>query len=137
MRAYATHPSSEKHIFHVRNLHTGHLAKAFALRETPSGLGTKNKSKSKTRDTGRPKLRNSAKSSNPNTVAGSTNKGASRGVRGPVLGNNDAATAENRMREAVRAQGRLTKQGGVAASSGTSEFQLPNASALEVLVGRK
>ncbi|KAJ1814475.1 ATP-dependent RNA helicase dbp7 [Coemansia sp. RSA 2598] len=36
IRAYATHSSAEKHIFHVRFLHFGHLAKAFALRETPN-----------------------------------------------------------------------------------------------------
>ncbi|KAG1811900.1 uncharacterized protein BJ212DRAFT_1244991, partial [Suillus subaureus] len=37
MRAYATHPSNEKHVFHVRHLliHIGHLAKAFVLREAP------------------------------------------------------------------------------------------------------
>jgi ATP-dependent RNA helicase DDX31/DBP7 len=39
VRAYATHPSNEKHIFHVRNLHLGHLAKSFGLREAPSGMG--------------------------------------------------------------------------------------------------
>ncbi|KZO93101.1 DEAD-domain-containing protein, partial [Calocera viscosa TUFC12733] len=38
IRAYATHPSEEKHLFHVRNLHLGHLAKAFALREAPSTM---------------------------------------------------------------------------------------------------
>ncbi|KAG1847929.1 P-loop containing nucleoside triphosphate hydrolase protein [Suillus subluteus] len=37
-RAYATHPSNEKHIFHVRHLHIGHLAKAFALREAPNTI---------------------------------------------------------------------------------------------------
>ncbi|KAJ2162572.1 ATP-dependent RNA helicase dbp7 [Coemansia sp. RSA 552] len=36
MRAYATHTASERHIFHIRFLHFGHLAKAFALRETPN-----------------------------------------------------------------------------------------------------
>ncbi|WFD27392.1 RNA helicase [Malassezia nana] len=35
IRAYATHPASEKELFHVNHLHLGHLAKAFALRETP------------------------------------------------------------------------------------------------------
>jgi len=39
VRAYATHPSDEKHLFHVRNLHLGHLAKSFALREAPSNMG--------------------------------------------------------------------------------------------------
>ncbi|KAJ1842485.1 ATP-dependent RNA helicase dbp7, partial [Coemansia sp. RSA 2703] len=36
IRAYATHGAPEKRIFHVRFLHFGHLAKAFALRETPA-----------------------------------------------------------------------------------------------------
>ncbi|KAJ2602616.1 ATP-dependent RNA helicase dbp7 [Coemansia sp. RSA 1286] len=36
IRAYATHSTAEKNIFHVRFLHFGHLAKAFALRETPN-----------------------------------------------------------------------------------------------------
>jgi len=35
IRAYATHPASEKDLFHVNHLHLGHLAKAFALREAP------------------------------------------------------------------------------------------------------
>ena len=39
IRAYATHPSDEKRFFHVKNLHLGHLAKAFGLREAPAGLG--------------------------------------------------------------------------------------------------
>lgn len=36
VRAYATHPASERAIFNVRQLHLGHLAKAFALREAPN-----------------------------------------------------------------------------------------------------
>jgi ATP-dependent RNA helicase DDX31/DBP7 len=39
IRAYATHPSEEKQFFHVKNLHLGHLAKAFGLREAPAGIG--------------------------------------------------------------------------------------------------
>ncbi|KAG1466109.1 hypothetical protein G6F46_001852 [Rhizopus delemar] len=46
-RAYATHPASEKHIFHVKRLHLGHLAKSFALREAPSNIHEKGK---KTKD---------------------------------------------------------------------------------------
>ncbi|KAE8269917.1 hypothetical protein A4X09_0g2432 [Tilletia walkeri] len=38
IRAYATHPAAEKHIFHTRFLHLGHLAKAFALREAPTAI---------------------------------------------------------------------------------------------------
>ena len=39
VRAYATHPSDEKQFFHVKNLHLGHMAKAFGLREAPAGIG--------------------------------------------------------------------------------------------------
>ncbi|XP_071820778.1 ATP-dependent DNA helicase DDX31-like isoform X1 [Apostichopus japonicus] len=36
IRAYATYPSSLKHIFHIKKLHLGHVAKSFGLREAPS-----------------------------------------------------------------------------------------------------
>lgn len=39
IRAYATHLSQERDCFNVKALHLGHLAKAFALRETPKKLG--------------------------------------------------------------------------------------------------
>ena len=35
IRSYATHSKETKHIFHVRSLHFGHVAKSFALREQP------------------------------------------------------------------------------------------------------
>ncbi|XP_078366831.1 ATP-dependent DNA helicase DDX31-like isoform X2 [Oculina patagonica] len=38
VRAYATYPSSLKHIFHIKNLHLGHVAKSFALREAPKEM---------------------------------------------------------------------------------------------------
>ena len=38
VRAYATYPSNLKHIFHIKNLHLGHLAKSFALREAPKEM---------------------------------------------------------------------------------------------------
>ncbi|XP_061189421.1 probable ATP-dependent RNA helicase DDX31 [Saccostrea echinata] len=41
VRAYATYPSSLKTIFHVRNLHLGHLAKSFGLRDAPSNINEK------------------------------------------------------------------------------------------------
>ncbi|XP_070582015.1 ATP-dependent DNA helicase DDX31-like [Ptychodera flava] len=39
IRAYATYPSTFKHIFHIKLLHLGHVAKSFALRETPMAVG--------------------------------------------------------------------------------------------------
>lgn len=38
VRAYSTYPSSLKHIFHIKKIHLGHLAKSFALREAPSTI---------------------------------------------------------------------------------------------------
>ncbi|CCO28991.1 hypothetical protein BN14_02993 [Rhizoctonia solani AG-1 IB] len=57
MRAYATHPADEKHMFHVRNLHLGHLAKAFALRDAPGAVSkpkAKSKSNSKAKSKSKP-----------------------------------------------------------------------------------
>lgn len=46
-RAYATHPSSEKEIFHIKRLHLGHLAAAFGLDREPKKMldGSKNQGK--------------------------------------------------------------------------------------------
>lgn len=38
VRAYATHSGDSKGVFQVQLLHLGHVAKSFALRESPSGL---------------------------------------------------------------------------------------------------
>lgn len=38
IRAYATYPADLKRIFHVKNLHLGHVAKSFALAETPKKI---------------------------------------------------------------------------------------------------
>ncbi|XP_043844752.1 probable ATP-dependent RNA helicase DDX31 isoform X2 [Dromiciops gliroides] len=54
IRAYATYPKDLKHIFHVRSLHLGHVAKSFGLRDAPQNLsassGSKRKSKLKRPD---------------------------------------------------------------------------------------
>lgn len=39
IRAYATHPSFLKHVFHIKSLHLGHMAAAFGLREAPTRIG--------------------------------------------------------------------------------------------------
>ncbi|KAI9375801.1 P-loop containing nucleoside triphosphate hydrolase protein [Aspergillus egyptiacus] len=38
IRAYATHVANERHIFNIKELHLGHLAKAFALRDRPGKI---------------------------------------------------------------------------------------------------
>ncbi|KIP10944.1 hypothetical protein PHLGIDRAFT_33662 [Phlebiopsis gigantea 11061_1 CR5-6] len=122
IRAYATHPSDEKHLFHVRNLHLGHLAKAFALREAPSavkGAGAKGKSKA-------------SKGRAPSKATGRPKSKADRAGGG--ADNFDVGDAEKRMEQVVRAQGRLTRKGGKMVSSGTGEFQIAGGDALERLV---
>lgn len=39
LRSYATHTKTTKHIFHIKNLHLGHLSRNFALRDPPSTFG--------------------------------------------------------------------------------------------------
>lgn len=49
--AYTTYPRNLKHIFHVKSLHLGHVAKSFGLRDAPQNLtalpaaGSKKKTK--------------------------------------------------------------------------------------------
>lgn len=40
VRAYATHSGDLKQVFHVRNLHLGHIAFSFCLREPPRMVGS-------------------------------------------------------------------------------------------------
>jgi ATP-dependent RNA helicase DDX31/DBP7 len=131
VRAYATHPSDEKHIFHIRHLHLGHLAKAFALREAPTTVNTK-KGLSSTKS-----IRKSTKtqvvhaSEVAKTVSAEAKKG---GKRERDWDADHDKVAERRMKEAVRSQGRLLKKGGKMMNSGTSEFQLASGDTLERLV---
>jgi ATP-dependent RNA helicase DDX31/DBP7 len=116
LRAYATHPSDEKHIFHIRHLHLGHLAKSFALREAPSTVSGRGKGR------GAVGTRRQTQRRRPRE----------RGDESDA----DEPVAERRMRAAVRSQGRLVKKGGAMASSGLSEFQVASGEALERLVNK-
>lgn len=125
MRAYATHPSDEKHIFHVRHLHIGHLAKSFALRDAPRAItGHSSRSvKSKTISKGK------GKKSRP-----TASTRVSKGVREKDWDEEHDKVAESRMREAVRTQGRLSKRKGVLMSyGGMDEFQVASGDVLEKL----
>lgn len=109
LRAYATHPADEKHIFHVKNLHIGHLAKAFALRDAPTNMhSAKAKAKAHKRLPGR-RLED---------------------------GGEGSSKVEQKMKEVVRAQGRLTKKAGQSASAGVGEYQIADIKSLERMVAR-
>jgi len=109
MRAYATHPADEKHIFHVKNLHTGHLAKAFALRDAPSNMHS---AKAKT------KVHKRLRGRRPEDDSSSE----------------DTSKVEQKMKAVVRAQGRLTKKAGQLASAGIGEYQIADIKSLEKMV---
>jgi len=117
MRAYSTHPTDEKHMFHVRNLHIGHLAKAFALREAPKTI-TEGGKKSKATKPKAPKSTRTASGQKPRGMGVSERTG----------------DVEKRMTEAVRARGRMSKRGGKMISRGTDEFQIASGASLEKLV---
>ena len=125
MRAYATHPSDEKHIFHVRHLHIGHLAKSFALREAPKAITGRSSHSAKNKSVFVGKGRKSKST---------TSTRVSKGVREKDWSEEDDKDAESRMREAVRAQGRLSKKKGVLMSyGGMGEFQVASGDVLEKL----
>lgn len=111
MRAYSTHPSNEKHIFHIKQLHLGHLAKAFALREAPNAVTNANNNKSKSKTNSRKTKRTNDKETYSNN-------------------------AEERMSAVVRQQGRLTKKDGAFVAADASEFQIATTNALETLARR-
>ncbi|TEB37290.1 DEAD-domain-containing protein [Coprinellus micaceus] len=137
MRAYATHPSNEKHMFHIRHLHLGHLAKSFALREAPTKVNAASNSKSKSsKSTGSSKWAEVKARSESNKVnrAKAGKKGKQTNYDSDVDSDMDLAENEKRMKAVVRAQGRLSRKGGVMARTDTSEFQIMGTDYLEKLV---
>ena len=126
MRAYATHPSSEKHIFHIRNLHMGHLAKAFALRDAPNSVKAAKIFKPTKQTHHSPKKQRSTKVKGEGKPAGPIKE----------WDRDHSGDAEKRMQAIVRAQGRLTKKGGFMVSTGASQFQVPGGADLERLINR-
>jgi ATP-dependent RNA helicase DDX31/DBP7 len=113
-------------MFHVRHLHIGHLAKAFALREAPKKItegGKKNNSSRVSKVSKEPHRK-----TNKPTSASGNQKSRAWDI------SERTGDAENRMTEVVRAQGRMTKKGGKMISSGTNEFQIASGAALEKLV---
>lgn len=112
-------------MFHIRHLHLGHLAKAFALREAPTALKSNKGPRAKAGQNARASsVTSDRKSRKKHTRAAHDSEGEQ-----------DVADAEKRMEKVVRAQGRLTKKGGKMISSGADEFQLAGGYDLEKHVG--
>nr|ODN89506.1 ATP-dependent RNA helicase DBP7 [Cryptococcus depauperatus CBS 7841] len=142
VRAYSTHPLEEKRFFHIKSLHLGHLAKAFALREAPAKLasaivGGKSQT-TKTNFT-------SSVTVLPGKRKRETDPDDDEAAKGgkELTARNET---ERRMYEAVRKQGRTLKSGGkLGVFSGKAdkdtgaggEFHVVNHRELEKLISKK
>lgn len=128
VRAYATHPSNEKHFFHVKNLHLGHMAKAFGLREAPAGIGGGAGKQSKAQQ--QQSQKNSADSKQAN---GKKRKASERDP--------DAASSDEEEREDKRIprSGRALDGKGLHGpkSSNKSEFNLAGSSEVEAMLMKR
>ncbi|KAJ4351541.1 ATP-dependent RNA helicase dbp7 [Didymosphaeria variabile] len=106
VRAYATHIAAERGYFDIKQLHLGHLAKAFALRERPSGMKVPGLRTGAGRENKRPaKIRGAATGANKGAVA---TKAALDDTK--VDDTEDAA----KMRKAVRAREKFMRHAGMA-----------------------
>ena len=97
IRAYATHVAAERGIFDMQQLHLGHLAKAFALRDKPSSIRVPGL---------RPSKHNGERSNNARKIQASRSEAQTghRGREGDVGGPDavDAADARRKMRAKVK-----------------------------------
>lgn len=103
IRAYATHVSAEREFFDIKQLHLGHLAKAFALRDPPGRIDV-------------PGMRTTAGSvKKERTKAGAGQEGEKKGKADVVdLPVNDTEDARRKMRAKMR----------LMEKSGAGEFNL-------------
>ncbi|KAB8273295.1 P-loop containing nucleoside triphosphate hydrolase protein [Aspergillus minisclerotigenes] len=103
IRAYATHIASERSMFNIKELHLGHLAKSFALRDRPSKINV-------------PGLRPGDKEAKKDYKAERNTVGKKRKAGGPdddFQPSNDATSAAQKMRAKLKEH-----------MAGASEFNL-------------
>jgi ATP-dependent RNA helicase DDX31/DBP7 len=113
VRAYATHVAAERTYFDIKQLHLGHLAKAFALRERPSGMKVPGQRTGAGREDKRPaKVR--GKADKDERAGTSTRKKVELEL--PQGADEEEAA---KMRKAVRAREKFMRHAGLA-----SEFNL-------------
>lgn len=126
VRAYATHPSSEKQFFHVKNLHLGHLAKAFGLREAPAGIGG-----------GAGKAKAAGKASPEKSTVGRKRKKDQ--IRTAAEPSSDEDEEKLNRRPKIQRSGRAIDGKGLHGPKAVtgSDFNLASTSALEAMLKRK
>jgi ATP-dependent RNA helicase DDX31/DBP7 len=135
LRAYATHPPSERQYFSLSNLQLGHLAKAFALREAPGVIKSTYKSSSlkslKAKDgtatigTQQPGKKRKKQSTKGRDEDGNESSGTDE--EQPLRKYMDFARnkeSEAKMYAKVREMGKLNRKGGVLGAYGVQEYQI-------------
>ena len=151
MRAYSTHPVEEKAFFHPKTLHLGHVAKSFALRETPSSLGAIAGHGVSSRPTGKGDDRKTGSTRGKAQTAakrrledGDSSDDEPRAKRGKEQSARNET--EVRMYAAVRKAGRAVKSGGALGEFsksngrgriGNGEYHVMESSEVERLVSGK
>ncbi|KAF2855684.1 ATP-dependent RNA helicase-like protein dbp7 [Plenodomus tracheiphilus IPT5] len=124
IRAYATHIADERQYFDIKSLHLGHLAKAFALRERPSGMkvpglrtgaGRNDRTPARIRGEGGAKLDGASRKADI-AASNGVSKRKVADLDLPESGDTEEAA---KMRKAVRAREKFMRHGGMA-----SEFNL-------------
>jgi ATP-dependent RNA helicase DDX31/DBP7 len=113
IRAYATHVAAERHIFDMKSLHLGHLAKAFALRDRPGVIRVPGLRP------GEGNNKKDGKKGARRVVAGGTRKPSASAGSGARPGGDDVEGGETDVREAKRKMFARVK-----AMGGASEFNL-------------
>lgn len=96
VRAYATHVKEERHVFDIQQLHLGHIAKSYGLREAPGGIGG-----------GVQKRTHNKKGGVPSASAGSGGSSGDSKRKADLMddadgGDVDAAAAKRKMEEMLR-----------------------------------
>jgi ATP-dependent RNA helicase DDX31/DBP7 len=118
IRAYATHVADERIYFDIKSLHLGHLAKAFALRERPSGMKVPGLRTGAGREDKRPaKVRGAAKMDGASRKADKVPP--KKGIQDLDLPLGADEEESAKMRKAVRAKEKFMRHAGMA-----SEFNL-------------
>lgn len=97
IRAYATHVKEEREVFNISELHLGHLAKSYGLREAPGGIGGGVQKR-----THRPGIGGAAGKSGRKRGAGGDSDDEGGAVGG---GNVDEEAARRKMQEMIRKMG--------------------------------
>lgn len=100
-RAYATHARDFKHLFHVKNLHLGHVARTFAIVDSPAGLSSHIASKKSARKGSQHNLENALRKSGQ-VSKGDIVRAISEGVAQPF--NDQSTTLARRRREGGRGE---------------------------------